>query len=219
MSIEITTTLQRIVTFFKFSIKKKEEELVIRQRRNFVPIVFWLIFLLFIFAVGYLDYKEMGVEAFIPNDGKKILGLIAFIVIIYMITKSNIVETLKTRALVFKYPEKEIWYDGMKMPIDRANHFGLYKDASARHYYYSIVLAYDEGDEYDIGLDDMIFLPTRFTKLFLIDVANEANTFLTNNSHVIDREMDVLEKVIIAVYSGIMLFLLYLIYIVTRVLF
>ena len=100
----------------------------------------------------------------------------------------NILTLLGAHTFKIDYVSGEIWCDSVRLPLKIIDRFVITKSMSLKSYYYSIAIVFsssdNDGDETDFEFyeKNLIFLPTKFTKLFLIDIANEANKLLVDKN-------------------------------------
>lgn len=207
--------LQKMITFGRFTVKQSDRELVVMQK-NFLAIIVNILIIVIFFVVFYLNYKRYGLDSIIPNSPKDFLGAV-FIPIIFYIILRNIIVLSKGHTLKIDYVLREVWYDSVRIPLDKVNSFIINREVSLKSYYYNIVAVYFSDDDIDEdvdrqdGVNDLIFLPTKFSKLFLIDIANEANKLLIDKKYFIERKVDSLEIgniLIYAIFSSIIVYVL-----------
>lgn len=189
--------LQKIITFGRFSVRRSNQELVVKQK-NYIAIFINLSWFVVFFLIFYLIYQRYGVSRLIPQTPKDYLGLILIPFIFYIVVK-NILTLLRSHTLKIDYIAREVWCDSIRLPLEKIDRFVISKNVSLKSYYYSIAIVFSSsdsaGDEMDLEFyeKNLIFLPTKFTKLFLIDIANEINKLLVGKKYYIERKLDKLE--------------------------
>ena len=189
--------LQKIITFGRFSVKRSNQELVVKQK-NYLAIFLNLSLLVVFFLIFYFIYQRYGLSRLIPQTPKDYLGLVLVPFVFYLILK-NILTLLGAHTFKIDYVSGEIWCDSVRLPLKIIDRFVITKSMSLKSYYYSIAIVFsssdNDGDETDFEFyeKNLIFLPTKFTKLFLIDIANEANKLLVDKKYFVERKLDTLE--------------------------
>lgn len=204
--------LQKIIIFGRFSVKQNDGELIVKQR-NYFAIFSSFFALVIILLIFYFKYQKYGLAGVLPQNSKEYVGAILIVCLLYLIFR-NIFLLSKKHILIIKYSLREIWYNSVKIPLNAVTRFEIHRNVSLMSYYYSIVVVYFSNDEKnnEDGVNDLIFLPTKFTKLFLIDIANEANKLLINKTYSIKRKLDLLEIGNILIYTVFGLAVLFFVY-------
>ncbi len=189
--------LQKIITFGRFSVKHSNQELIVKQK-NYLAIFLNLSWFVVFFLIFYFTYQRYGLSRLIPQAPKDYLGLVLVLFVFYLILK-NILALSGSHAFKIDYVSGEIWCDSVRLPLKMVDRFIITKSVSLKSYYYSIAIVFSSSDNADDDTDfefyekNLIFLPTKFTKLFLVDIANEANKLLSDKKFFVERKLDTLE--------------------------
>jgi len=176
--------LTKLSILGRFSIKNSANKIVVKQR-NYIGALMGLIVISFFIFLIIIQIYYKGVETLAVRDAKSLIGIIVLPVFFYFIIR-KIIALLKPQTLTIDRSLQKIIYNNLELAINKIDYADLGKNVGLKGYRYYLVFYLNTKE----GIEETIFLPTFYTKRFMIFLANETNR-LTAKKKIIRNQIEI----------------------------